>query len=186
MSTLCADSQLLASHLFEQSERAGDPNGALSYSISVNADRGRVFQVLTIAEYMEAWLSVPGQMHGSPVHVTCDAQGFRIRYYDEKGMPTTLVGLYQILRTAKTMFLWSRSGDSELTASVVKIRLQGDFARTTLCLVHDGFSTDEDRRWHHMFWENSLGKLCRLFQAPAPTRTQPMNARQRRRLIEPV
>lgn len=186
MSTVFANSPSPASELIDGNEELIEQESALSCSVSVNADRGRVFQVLTIAEYMEAWISIPGQCDDSPIHVACDAHGFRIRYYDEERMPATLTARYQTFRTARTTFQWSSSGDLDVAASIVKVRLQGDFARTTVSLTHSGLRSDEERLWHQIFWEMSLHKLCRLFQAPSPVRTEPMSARQRKRLIAQV
>lgn len=113
MSTVFSNSPFPAASLIDEAEKE---DAALSYSVSVNADRGRLFQVLTIAEYMEAWISVPGQAHGCPAHVLCDPGGFRISYYDEMHLPRTLMAVYQTFRTNKATFLWSRSGDLDSAA----------------------------------------------------------------------
>ncbi len=46
----------------------------------------------------------------------------------------------------------------------VKIRLDGDFERTTLTLTHRGLHSEEDRHWHAQLWERSLQKLSSLFE----------------------
>lgn len=142
----------------------GNPDLHLSFTISVNADRRRVFHVLTIAEYMETWLSVPGRHQLSPINVKSDADGFHVQYFDEDGTLTALIGSYHTFRTAKTQFFWRKIGASESDQSFVKIRLNGDFERTTLCLTHNGFSTDRERRWHAQLWDGSLKKLSSLFE----------------------
>jgi hypothetical protein len=45
---------------------------------------------------------------------------------------------------------------------VVKIRLQGDFGRTTVHLTHVGLSESE-QSWYSQLWEASLERLAGLF-----------------------
>ncbi len=164
MSTLFAqpdDKLLSAGHRKPKQEDSETP---LSFTVSVNADRRRIFQLLTIAEYMETWLHVPGRHKESPIRVASDPKGFHIEYIDETGNATALVGSYQTCRTSKTNVLWRRKGACESHPSFVKIRLDGDFERTTLSLTHRGFNSDEDRRWHALLWERSLQKLSSLFE----------------------
>ncbi len=141
-----------------------NPEPLLSFTVSLNADRRRIFDVLTISEYMETWLSVPGRHRESPIHVASDPTGFHVQYFDEKGSPTALVGAYQTYRTSKTNILWRKVGVGESDLSIVKIRLNGDFERTTLSLTHSGLNLLEDRHWHWLLWERSLEKLSSLFE----------------------
>ena len=139
-------------------------DSAISVSVSLNADRRRVFHVLTIAEYMETWLQVPDRHDEAPIHVTSDHTGFHVRYFDKAGSPAALVGAYQIYRTAKTSFLWRKTCDHDSVPTMVKIRLDGDFGRTTLNLTHLGITTAQAFEWHAQLWERSLQKLSSLFE----------------------
>jgi uncharacterized protein YndB with AHSA1/START domain len=141
-----------------------DSKPALSFNVSVNADRRRVFHLLTIPEYMETWLSVPGRHKQSPINVTTDPAGFQVQYFDEHGTQASLVAAYQTCRTAKTQFFWRRKSTAASDVSFVKIRLIGDFERTTLCLTHSGLASETDRRWHSQFWDQSLKRLSSLFE----------------------
>ena len=140
------------------------PESSLSFSVSLNADRRRIFHVLTIAEYMETWLLVPNRHHENPIHVVSDPNGFHVQFLDEKGTPTALVGAYQTYRTSKTNILWRKAGVRKSGLSIVKIRLNGDFERTTLSLTHSGLSSAEDLHWHWQLWKRSLEKLSSLFE----------------------
>jgi len=142
----------------------GNADSSFSITVSLNADRRRVFHVLTIAEYMETWLQIPGRHRESSIQVTSDPSGFHVRYFDDAGNPASLVGAYQIYRTAKTNFLWRRTTDPETDSTLVKIRLNGDFERTTLHLSHLGFDSREKLKWHAQLWEQSLDKLSSLFE----------------------
>jgi Activator of Hsp90 ATPase homolog 1-like protein. len=163
METLCAlpNYSLDAEH--ERSQQS-DTSFVVSFNISLNADRRRIFHVLTIAEYMETWLVVPGRQCGSPLHVTNFPNGFHVQYVDVEGVSQALVASFQTFRTAKTKFLWSRTGVRESLTSVVRIRLIGDFERTTLSLTHNGLSSEPDRNWHAQLWDQSLKRLSSLFE----------------------
>jgi len=140
------------------------PDSSLSFNVSLNADRRRIFQVLTIAEYMETWLLIPGSQQESSIHVASDPSGFHIQFLDETGNPAALVGAYQTYRTSKTNILWRKAGVCQSDLSVVKIRLKGDFERTTLSLTHSGLNSTDGLHWHRQLWERSLEKLSSLFE----------------------
>ena len=153
--------------LFSKNDRRSpqiNPDSAISVAVSLNADRRRVFHVLTIAEYMETWLQVPDRHDETPIHVTSDQSGFHVRYFDKAGSPATLVGAYQTYRTAKTSFLWRKTSDPESIPTMVKIRIEGDFERTTLNLTHLGITTAQQFEWHAKLWELSMEKLSSLFE----------------------
>jgi len=152
--------------LSKNNRRPKQPNhdSALSFTVSLNADRRRVFHVLTISEYMETWLQIPDRHHQAPIHVTSDQSGFHVRYFDDAGTPSSLVGAYQTFRTAKTSFLWRKTSDPEQDPTMVKVRLDGDFGRTTLSLTHLGLKGDLALDWHTQLWEQSLLKLSSLFE----------------------
>ena len=140
------------------------PESSLSFTISLNADRRRIFHVLTISEYIETWLHVPGRDQSSPIRVTSDPKGFHVEFLDEKRAPAALMGAYQTYRTSKTNILWRKAGVRKTNVSFVKIRLDGDFERTTLSLTHSGFNSKEDLHWHWQLWKRSLEKLSSLFE----------------------
>jgi hypothetical protein len=142
-----------------------DLDAALTLTVSLNADRRRIFHVLTIPEYMETWLCVPDRHKERAIQVTSFPTGFHVRYLDEKGISSALAASFQIYRTAKMQLLWSRiCGNVASEPSVVKVRLNGDFERTTLCLTHNGLSSHGDRQWHERLWGQSLAKLSSLFE----------------------
>jgi Activator of Hsp90 ATPase homolog 1-like protein len=164
MKTLFAQSSDVLMDAEHGRPQPDDAESALTFKVSVNADRRRVFHVLTISEYMETWLTVPGRRQKSPINVASHPAGFQIQYIDEQGSPTSLCASYQTCRTAKTQFFWRRKGTSESDSSFVRIRLNGDFERTTLCLTHSGLGSEVDRRWHSQLWGESLKKLGMLFE----------------------
>lgn len=128
---------------------------------SVNADRNRIFQALTIAEYLDAWFVAPDMITGS-TSVLMRTDSFLVGYNSSGGHRERFVGAYKVLRRGKVQFSWKRNSFDELTSSLVKIRLQGDFGRTTVHLIHVGLDETE-RSWYKALWEASLERLASLF-----------------------
>lgn len=136
---------------------------SLSFTVSARADRVRLFHVLTDAEYMEAWLSLPGERLNESVAVTSSEAGFRFANRSGIGSLCTVNGQYRLRRRSKLLIGWDRADVHGNSSSIVSIKLHGDFARTILCLAHFGLENMKERRWHEAFWQDSLKKLCALF-----------------------
>lgn len=128
---------------------------------SVNADRNRLFQALTLPEYIDAWFAAPDAMAGSTA-VTMGPDCFVVSYKLLGGGEQRFVGSYKVLRRGKVQFAWRRDSFQDTDSSLVRIRLQGDFGRTTVHVTHVGL--DESEQSHYkMLWEASLERLASLF-----------------------
>lgn len=128
---------------------------------SVNADRDRIFQVLTVSEYIDAWFSAPGSTAGS-TEVTTGPECFLVSYRLVNGGEERFVGSYKVLRRGKIYFTWGRYGFEEGSSSLVRIRLKGDFGRTTVQLAHLGLRESE-HLYYRSLWGASLERLASLF-----------------------
>ena len=134
----------------------------VSVSVSVHTDRQRLFQIFTVAEYMEAWLAIPGAHPESRLNVTRDPGGFRIDRFHSRQIDFTITASYRVCRRSKLQFTWRKDTRFGSSTSEVLIRLHGDFDRTTVALRHTRLS-NIDRAWHREFWEQSLRRLSTLF-----------------------
>lgn len=139
------------------------PLPTINVSVSVRAERRRLFQVLTVAEYMETWLSLPGLSPDSRVAVTSAPKCFRIDHFRSRALDFTITGLYRMCRRSKLHFEWRKDGAHGSSSSEVAISLRGDFERTTVVLTHARLGSFEDHAWHQDLWEKSLQKLSSLF-----------------------
>ncbi len=147
-----------------QRQNAGGAS-QLAISVIMNADRYRLFQALTVPEYMEAWLCLGGDARHQ-ASVSRNASGFRIDFRGPPGQEVSIAGTYLVYRRSKLVFTWQMgAGDGQ--HSVVLIRLHGEFSRTRLCLYHLGLRSQEDRQWHESMWESSLAALSFLFERGA-------------------
>jgi uncharacterized protein YndB with AHSA1/START domain len=135
---------------------------SVQVSVSVATDRQRLFQMLTVAEYMEAWLAVPDLSTDSHVTVTSAPDCFRIDHFRSRQADFSITAQYRMCRRGKIQFSWRKDCGHGSASSLVLIRLCGDFGRTTVVLRHTLLSSSE-QAWHQDLWENSLRKLQLLF-----------------------
>ena len=133
----------------------------VSASRSVRADRARIFQALTVPEYIETWFSAPGSIPGY-TRVFGGDGSFSICGLAEDGSRFKIACTYRTNRRSKLIFTWQQEQLVQATPSLVRIRLQGDFERTTVDVAHTGITALE-RRWCQEMWEASLERLSRLF-----------------------
>ena len=146
-------------------ERRGCSPTELPFSISattsVNADRLRIYQALTIPEYIEAWFCAPSAIAGS-TQVSAKENSFSIIGRCTQHEQFAIFCSYQVRRRSKVVLTWQHCTRAETGSSMVRIRLLGDFGRTTVHVVHVGL-TLSNRQWHEAMWGLSLGKLSKLF-----------------------
>jgi len=134
---------------------------SISAMISVNADRHRIYQALTVPEYIEAWFSAPGAIAGR-TEVSGGENSFSISYWCAHHKQFRILCSYRVCRRSKLVFAWQHFTLPEVTSSMVKIRLLGDFGRTTVHVTHVGL-TPSEQQWHECLWAVSLGRLRKLF-----------------------
>lgn len=133
----------------------------VSVLASVNADRDRIYRALTVPEYMDAWFSIPGAIPGRTGILAGD-DCFSITYWSATNEECRVYCSYQVRRRSKLVFTWRQFTLEEATSSMVKIRLLGDFSRTTVHVTHVGLMLS-DQQWYENLWESSLLKLGKLF-----------------------
>lgn len=136
---------------------------SLSLEMSIEADVRRLFHALTVPEYLEAWLSLPGVRPGCTTTAARQDDEFTIGHTCE-GRPSILIfGSYRVCRRRNVSFSWRVEGDICVPQTEVEIRLRGEFERTSLQLQHSGFASRHDHGWHSALWTASLGKLASLY-----------------------
>ena len=137
----------------------------VAITVSVGADRARIFQVLTVPEYVEAWFCLPGAGSNELVATAVPPNGYRIEQHGRGGPDISIFGSYRVLRRSKLIFTWIRNVWPPAQSSLVWLRLLGDFSRTTVQVDHLALPSREEYLWHHTLWETSLKRLCSLFES---------------------
>ena len=158
---------------------------SLTFSLesSLAADTLRVFYALTVPEYLETWLCVPGHHPEcrNVMHRIDDE--FQIEHACNSGAAIRIVGAYGSMLKRKLSFSWRPTGGPETTESLVDIRLYGDFERSILRLRHFGLQSGQDFNWHAALWSGSIARLGKLFEKPT-TGTAPRERQVSRRRSE--
>ena len=146
----------------EWARRTSLEDGAeVSVSLSMNADRNRLFQALTFPEYIDTWFVAPDATPGTTA-VTKGANCFVVSYRSLDGSDKRFVGSYKVFRRGKVQFAWRQHAYGETSSSLVRIRLDGNFERTTVHLTHLGIAQEEQSHYS-VLWQASLERLASLF-----------------------
>ncbi len=154
---------------------------AVELECSLAADTRRIFDALTVPEFIEAWICVPGSHHDCQ-NVTCRvAHGFQIEHRCYSGATTTITGTYFSFLKRKLSFSWRPAGVPGMADSFVDIRLVGDFEKSILRLRHSGFTSEAEFKWHNALWAASITRLTRLFHLPTNRADQHRSAVRGRR-----
>jgi uncharacterized protein YndB with AHSA1/START domain len=137
-------------------------DSSLAISMRVNADRQRLFQALTLPEYVEAWIAPSGEGNQRRA-VSITPEGFRIEIPDSRSPDSSIRGSYLTRRRSKLIFTWQKGWAPDAPTSTVTIRLNGDFDRTEIVLNHAGLGCRREYEWHRTFWHESIRRLSGLF-----------------------
>jgi uncharacterized protein YndB with AHSA1/START domain len=153
---------------FAVRSNGGDPaSTSLTFSLesSLAADTLRVFHALTVPEYLETWLCVPGHHPECRNLMHRAGHEFQIEHSCNSGASIRIAGAYGSLLKRKLRFTWQASGIPGANDSLVDIRLHGDFERSILRLRHFGLRPGHDFNWHAALWSESIARLGKLFDS---------------------
>ncbi len=136
---------------------------AIFKAVSVNADAHRISRALTVPEYLEAWISIPGAAPGSFTLASSEDNGFRLDHFSAHRSDITITGSYVFCHLRKIRFFWRKTSNASCADSVVDFRLRGNFGSSVVELRHIALATADEHAWHEAFWGCSLQKLALLF-----------------------
>ena len=135
----------------------------VSASVTIRADPRRVWHALTIPEYLEAWIEMPG------VHrLACDAEdagtGFCFDLCDPVQVRSSIHGHCLVSTPQHLRYAWTKSGGKGRGKSLVDIRVKICKRRCVVGVRHSGLSCAQDAMWYTTMWQRSLANLCRLLE----------------------
>ena len=142
---------------------------SLSLEVSIPADIRRLFHALTVPEYVETWMSVPGERPGCSTVAARTDDHYAIGHSCQGRPSVSISGSYRMCRRRNVVFSWRVDGELSVPETEVEIRLRGDFERTTLVLSHTGFAARRDFEWHSALWTTSMRRLASLYGSPNRT-----------------
>jgi uncharacterized protein YndB with AHSA1/START domain len=139
----------------------------IALHMTLSADRRRIFDALTLPEYIETWLSLPGEHSNCRTVAARTENGYQLDHYGLDRLDFSISGNYRVCRRARMLFTWRKSSATSdplsTPESLVLIRLYGAFAQSTLLLTHTGRFSESEYGWTCDLWTLSLRKLQTLF-----------------------
>ena len=139
-------------------------------SVKIEAECWRIISVLTIPEYLEAWLETPD---GTGIEYNSESSTFA-RFRINRGDSGANHGVVNISRIQSRpdaiTFIWETYRIGKTTTSIVEIMVRDGPRRCTLTLKHTGFRSMHEVEWFSNVWGRSLIKLRRLME---PLRARP-------------
>jgi uncharacterized protein YndB with AHSA1/START domain len=136
----------------------------VAMSVGGNADAQRIFQALTLPEFLEAWLVLPGAALGEVV-ASPEENGYRLRLCIAGREALRITGTFLFCHQRKMRLVWCKSDGARQDRSVVDFRIRGNFGSSVLELRHMDLDSTEEIAWHRELWRGSLKRLASLLRS---------------------
>lgn len=132
-------------------------------AVGVQAEVRRIAQALTLPEYLEAWICLPGRSGEPSLVASQNRNGYRLDGYSDGRVVVRIITSYCFRHQRKMRLLWRRVCDLNYSESIVDFRIRGNFSASVLELNHIGFDSAGEYLWSQELWHASLAKLGSLF-----------------------
>jgi hypothetical protein len=134
-------------------------------SIGVDADAHRIFSALTVPEYLEAWIRIPGAAPESLTLATMEGDGYRLDHLSAGQAALSIKGSYLFCHLRKIRLFWQKTSDALCASSIVDFRVRGNFGSSVVELRHTALDSAEELAWYGTLWRRSLEKLAVLLRS---------------------
>jgi uncharacterized protein YndB with AHSA1/START domain len=134
-------------------------------SVAIQAEWPRILNALTVPEFMDLWLTMPGIERLECRPEENSSGEFRIDGFVAGAAHKTIYGSCIRTRPDEISYLWERARSGSSAKSVVKMRLRSGPRRCSLHLIHRGFWYQKEYEWYSLMWHESLNKLRRLMES---------------------
>ncbi len=138
---------------------------AVFLTIGVDADARRISQALTEPEYLEAWITMPGEGGESSIVATKKANGYRLDQYRAGRVIATFVGSFLFCHQRKMRLTWHNAVCPHVQESLVDFRIRGNFGGSILELRHTALQSAGDFLWYRQLWSASLPRLASILRS---------------------
>ena len=138
---------------------------AVFLTIGVDADARRISQALTEPEYLEAWITTPGEGGESSIVATKKANGYRLDQYRAGRVIASFVGSFLFCHQRKMRLSWHDSAHTDLPETLVDFRIRGNFGGSILELRHTALHSAGDFLWYQQLWSASLPRLASILRS---------------------
>jgi uncharacterized protein YndB with AHSA1/START domain len=133
-------------------------------SVAIQAEWRRILHALTVPEYMDLWLTMPGIERLECRPEQDFSGGFQIEVFLTGAAPRTIYGSCIRTRPDEISYQWEKARNESTAKSVVKMRLKDGPRRCSLHLTHCGLWNQKECEWYSMMWRESLDKLRKVME----------------------
>jgi hypothetical protein len=134
-------------------------------TIGVDADARRISQALTEPEYLEAWITMPGETGESSIVATKNANGYRLDQCRAGRVIASFVGSFLFCHQRKMRLTWRNAARLDVEESLIDFRIRGNFGGSILELRHRSFQSVGEFIWHQQLWSASLARLTSILRS---------------------
>lgn len=120
-----------------------------------------LFYALTLPEYLEAWLKMPGTTNLRVTVQNCPDE-LQLDRYCSLGYLGSIFLRFHMRSEDSICLTWRNCLDVNTSSTSVHVTLRENQGTCTLSVTHTGFATEEESRWHHVAWTRSLVALAGL------------------------
>jgi Activator of Hsp90 ATPase homolog 1-like protein len=142
---------------------APSSTATIAMSAGVDADAQRIFQALTLPEYLEAWLALPGAAPGEVI-ASPEENGYRLHQCIAGRKALRITGAFLFCHQRKMRLVWHKEDDARQNRSVLDFRIRGNFGSSVLELRHMELDSTQEIVWHRELWQASLRRLTSLLR----------------------
>jgi uncharacterized protein YndB with AHSA1/START domain len=134
-------------------------------SVLIEAEYRRILYALTMPEYMEAWLRIPGAEKTECSVEPRSIHNFRICFNTASRPSQTIYGSCFFSRPNTITYLWDRTRMGSIAKSIVKMQLRGGAKMCALQLSHSGACAKNQHDSYRVMWSDSLNALRNLMES---------------------
>jgi uncharacterized protein YndB with AHSA1/START domain len=133
-------------------------------SVAIHAEWRRILNALTVPEFMDVWLTMPGieRLECNPEQWS--SGGFRIDAFVAGRPQRSIYGSCFRSRPDEISYLWEKAHSRSGANSLVTMRLRGGPRKCSVHLKHHGLCNQKERDWYSSMWQISLDKLRRVME----------------------
>jgi hypothetical protein len=146
-------------------DQAHETNWAITMSIGVDSDVQRLFHALTVPEFLEAWIEMPGRTKDSWVAASQFKNGYQISHCFADRTAVRITGSFLFCHRRKMRLIWQKAADHIPIKSLIDFRLRGNFGSSILELRHTQLDSADEFLWHQQLWQGSFQKLAFLLRS---------------------
>lgn len=132
----------------------------LSYRIE--AESSRVFNALSMPEYIEAWLQAPDDDSFRFSFNPEARDTFRIDLYRDEVLQSSLYSGCRVVSSNQVRYVWKTITADSISDTLVDLHLRSSPGGCILGLKHSGFRDNAESTWCYKMWHRSLECLCKL------------------------